>query len=231
MTTPKFNWNSGASKPVDELRIPITFKKIPDASGIYIAYYVTTQGGSRPYAGFQPKPSHEGEHIIQAVFSSFNEDAKHDDPDFCTYGADGGKGVSCAARFNAELGKEYTLVLNAHDGKDGNGKSDRWYYNANLFDRAVLVTHVGTFNLPADGSGRFNPFGQGFIERYLSPGCEQTIEGTFGQILGILGGVEHGGSPVTQNNPGTPDQCIAVTYDINPENNTTDFKVFPKEQI
>lgn len=226
MTTPKFNWNCGSPEPVDELRIPITFHKTPDASGLYIAYYVTLKGGSRPYGGFQPKPSEEGKHTIQAVFSSFSAEAKHNDPDYCVYGADGGAGVSCSARFNAELGKEYTLVLTARDGND-----DRWYYDADLFDGETAVTHVGSFNLPADGTGRFRPFNQGFIERYIPAGCNQIVEGTFGRIKGILNGTQYEGTAVTQNTPGTDDQCITVTYDIDSETQKTDFRVSPKETI
>ncbi|WP_372352253.1 hypothetical protein [Streptomyces sp. KL116D] len=99
-STPTVRWSTGAPTPVTKVTLPMSFESAPDASGIYFAYYTTLESGTRPYAGFQPKPASAAGHPqLQAVFSSFNANATTTDSN-CSYGADGGAGVSCAVRFD-----------------------------------------------------------------------------------------------------------------------------------
>ncbi|WP_328471652.1 hypothetical protein [Streptomyces sp. NBC_00448] len=211
-STPTSSWSTGAPTPVSRLTLPMSFESAPDAGGIYFAYYTTLESGTRPYAGFQPKEvDAEGRPTLQAVFSSFNAAATTTDAN-CSYGADGGAGVSCAARFAYTKGTMYALVL-----QRASVTGDTQLMTGDVVDEATgaTVTHIGSFSLPSD-SGRFKPADSGFIEPYLTAGCGQQVTVTYGAPVGSEGGTDYtGGLPaVTDPSSGS---CLSTTSTSTPQ--------------
>ncbi|MEV7719019.1 hypothetical protein [Streptomyces sp. NPDC088184] len=205
-STPILRWTTNAPTPVTTLTLPMAVDSAPDASGIYFAYYTTLESGTRPYAGFQPKPvDANGTHVLQAVFSSFNADATTTD-DHCTYGADGGAGVSCAVRFPYTPGTMYSLVL-----KRASVSGATQLMTGDVVETATgaPVAHIGGFGLPA-ASGRFKNADQGFIEPYLSAGCGQRVTVTYGTPVGTEAGVAHAGSLPAVTDPSSG-SCLSTT--------------------
>lgn len=204
-STPTVRWTTGAPTPVTELTLPMSFEAAPDASGIYFAYYTTLESGTRPYAGFQPKPAVGGKPTLQAIFSSFNADATTTDAN-CTYGADGGAGVSCAVQFPYTKGTMYGIVL---DRVSDDGSTQ--LMNGEVVNTATgaHVAHIGSFRLPV-ASGRFKPSDQGFLEPYLSAGCSQQVKVTYGHPVGREGGTSYTGDLPTVTDPASG-SCLSST--------------------
>ncbi|MDJ1135777.1 DUF3472 domain-containing protein [Streptomyces iconiensis] len=205
-STPTVRWATGAPTPVSTLKLPMSVDSAPDASGIYFAYYTTLESGTRPYAGFQPKPvDANGHRSLQAVFSSFNADATTTDA-HCSDGADGGEGVSCAVRFAYTPGTMYSLVL-----KRAEAGGDTQLMSGEVVETATgaSVAHIGSFSLPS-GSGRFKGSDQGFIEPYLTAGCGQQVTVTYGKPVGTEAGEDHVGSLPTVTDPASG-SCLSTT--------------------
>ncbi|MFJ8849752.1 hypothetical protein [Streptomyces sp. NPDC102437] len=170
-----------------------------------VAYYTTLESGTRPYAGFQPKPvDANGNRVLQAIFSSFDADATTTG-DHCTYGADGGAGVSCAVRFRYTPGTMYSLVL-----KRAGVSGATQLMTGDVVETAVgtPVAHIGSLGLPS-ASGRFKNADQGFIEPYLSAGCGQRITVTYGRPVGTEAGAAHTGSLPTVTDPSSR-SCLST---------------------
>ncbi|MEU2671983.1 hypothetical protein ABZ622_24555 [Streptomyces sp. NPDC007164] len=204
-STPILRWTTNAPTPVSTLILPMSVDSAPDASGVYFAYYTTLESGTRPYAGLQPKPvDANGNRVLQAVFSSFNADATTTD-DHCTYGADGGAGVSCAVRFRYTPGTMYSLVL-----KRASATGATQLMTGDVVETATgaAVAHIGSFGLPS-ASGRFKNADQGFIEPYLAAGCGQRITVTYGKPVGAEAGVAHTGSLPTVTDPSSG-SCLST---------------------
>lgn len=205
-STPTVRWTTGAPTPVSTLELPMSVDAAPDASGIYFAYYTTLESGTRPYAGFQPKPvDADGHRSLQAVFSSFNAEATTTDS-HCDYGADGGAGVSCAVRFPYTPGTMYSLVL-----KRAEVTGDTQLMTGDVVETATgaSVAHIGSFGLPS-GSGRFKAADQGFIEPYLTAGCGQQVTVTYGKPVGTEAGTDHVGGLPTATDPASG-SCLSTT--------------------
>ncbi|WP_328315824.1 hypothetical protein [Streptomyces sp. NBC_00388] len=205
-STPTLRWTTGSPAPVSTLQLPMSVDSAPDAAGMYFAYYTTLESGTRPYAGFQPEPvDANGHHALQAVFSSFNADATTTDT-HCTYGADGGAGVSCAVRFAYTPGTMYSLVL-----KRASVSGDTQLMSGDVVATATgaPVAHIGTFGLPS-ASGRFKSADQGFIEPYLTAGCGQRVTVTYGKPVGTEAGTDHVGSLPTVADPASG-SCLSTT--------------------
>ncbi|MFE7263500.1 hypothetical protein ACFU9B_15820 [Streptomyces sp. NPDC057592] len=204
-STTVLRWTTNAPTPVSTLTLPMAVDSAPDASGVYFAYYTTLESGTRPYAGFQPKPvDANGNRVLQAIFSSFNADATTAD-EHCGYGADGGAGVSCAVRFRYTPGTMYSLVLK-RVGVSGATQ----LMTGDVVETATgaPVAHIGSFGLPS-ASGRFKNADQGFIEPYLSAGCGQRITVTYGKPVGTEAGVAHTGSLPTVTDPSSG-SCLST---------------------
>lgn len=205
-STPTLRWSTGAPTPVTELTLPMSVDAAPDASGIYFAYLTTLESGTRPYAGFQPKPvDADGRPTLQAVFSSFSADATTSD-DHCAYGADGGAGVSCAVRFAYTPGTMYSLVLRR---TEVTGTTQLMTGDVVRTATGTSVAHIGSFGLPAS-SGRFKTADQGFIEPYLTAGCGQRVTVTYGKPVGTEAGADHEGSLPTVTDPASG-SCLSTT--------------------
>ncbi|MFI6878793.1 hypothetical protein ACIBL6_35700 [Streptomyces sp. NPDC050400] len=205
-STPTVRWSTSAPTPVTKVTLPMSFESAPDASGIYFAYYTTLESGTRPYAGFQPKPvSGSGHPQLQAVFSSFNANATTTDSN-CSYGADGGAGVSCAVRFDYTKGTMYALVLQ-RASDDGTTQ----LMTGDVVNRSTgaTVAHIGSFRLPI-ASGRFKASDAGFVEPYLTAGCAQRVTVTYGTPTGTEGGVTYTGGLPTVTDP-TSGSCLSST--------------------
>ncbi|MFE2376919.1 hypothetical protein [Streptomyces sp. NPDC059398] len=205
-STPTSRWSTGAPTPVTTLRLPMSVDSAPDASGLYFAYYTTLESGTRPYAGFQPEPvDADGHHTLQAVFSSFNAEATTTDT-HCTYGADGGAGVSCAVRFSYTPGTMYSLVL-----KRAGVSGDTQLMSGDVVQTATgaSVAHIGSFSLPS-ASGRFKSADQGFIEPYLTAGCGQRTTVTYGKPVGTEAGTDYVGDLPTVTDPASG-SCLSTT--------------------
>ncbi|WP_405945167.1 hypothetical protein [Streptomyces sp. NBC_00932] len=205
-STPTLRWTTNAPTPVTRLTLPMSVDSAPDASGIYFAYYTTLESGTRPYAGFQPKPvDANGHHMLQAVFSSFNADATTTDT-HCNYGADGGAGVSCAVQFPYTPGTMYSLVL-----KRASVTGDTQLMSGDVVQTATgaSVAHIGSFGLPSS-SGRFKNADQGFIEPYLTAGCSQQVTVTYGKPVGTEAGTDYTGSLPTVSDPASG-SCLSTT--------------------
>ncbi|MFD4946748.1 hypothetical protein ACFVYE_13950 [Streptomyces sp. NPDC058239] len=204
-STPTLRWTTNAPTPVTTLTLPMAVNSAPDASGIYFAYYTTLESGTRPYAGFQPKPvDANGNHVLQAIFSSFNADATTTD-DHCTYGADGGAGVSCAVRFPYTPGTMYSLVLKR---AGVSGATQLMSGDVVETTTGTPVAHIGSFGLPS-ASGRFKSADQGFIEPYLTAGCGQRVTVTYGKPIGTEAGVDYSGSLPTVTDPSSG-SCLST---------------------
>lgn len=205
-STPTVRWSTGAPAPVTELRLPMSVDAAPDAAGLYFAYYTTLESGTRPYAGFQPKPvDSSGRSQLQAVFSSFNANATTTDS-HCQYGADGGAGVSCAVRFPYTKGTMYSLVLK-RAGDDGS--TQLMTGDVVNTSTGAQVAHIGGFRLPV-ASGRFRTSDGGFVEPYLTAGCAQKVTVTYGKPQGVEGGVTHTGGLPTVTDPSSG-SCLSST--------------------
>ncbi|MGQ4511644.1 hypothetical protein [Streptomyces sp. DW26H14] len=208
-STPTSSWSTGAPTPVSQLTLPMSFESAPDAAGMYFAFYTTLESGTRPYAGFQPKPAGpDGHPQLQAVFSSFNADATTSD-DHCSYGADGGAGVSCAVRFDYTKGTDYGLVLK-RAGVSGDTQSMTGDV-VNL-DTGASVAHIGGFELPSS-SGRFKPSDGGFIEPYVTAGCGQQVTVTYGKPVGTEAGTSYTGTAPTITDPASGSCLSTVSTD------------------
>ncbi|WP_055589622.1 hypothetical protein [Peterkaempfera griseoplana] len=206
-STPTSHWTTGAPTPVTTLTLPLSVDAAPDAAGIYFAYYTTLESGTRPYAGFQPEPlDANGNHTLQAVFSSFNANATTTDAN-CQYGADGGAGVSCSVRFAYTPGTMYSLVLQ----RDYVSGDTTQLMTGDVVETATgaPVAHIGSFGLPA-ASGRFKASDQGFIEPYLTAGCSQQVTVTYGRPVGTELGVDYTGSLPTVTDPASG-SCLSTT--------------------
>ncbi|NDZ80764.1 hypothetical protein G3I19_19975 [Streptomyces sp. SID10853] len=205
-STPTLNWTTGAPTPVTTLKLPMSVDSAPDAAGVYFAYYTTLESGTRPYAGFQPEPvDANGHHTLQAVFSSFNADATTTDS-HCTYGADGGAGVSCAVRFTYTPGTMYSLVLKR---AGVSGDTQLMSGDVVVTGTGASVAHIGSFGLPA-ASGRFKSADQGFIEPYLTAGCGQQVKVTYGKPVGSEAGTDYTGSLPAVTDPASG-SCLSTT--------------------
>ncbi|MEV5606382.1 hypothetical protein AB0L33_33595 [Streptomyces sp. NPDC052299] len=204
-STPTVRWTTGAPGPVTGLTLPMSVDAAPDASGIYFAYYTTLESGTRPYAGFQPKPAVDGKSMLLAIFSSFNAKATTADSN-CRYGADGGAGVSCAVQFPYTKGKMYSIVL---DRVSDDGTTQ--LMNGDVVDTATgtHLAHIGSFRLPVT-SGRFKPSDQGFVEPYLPAGCAQQVTVTYGQPIGREGGTSYNGDLPSVTDPASG-SCLSST--------------------
>ncbi|MFD7130659.1 hypothetical protein [Streptomyces sp. NPDC059894] len=205
-STPTIKWSSGAPSPVSQLTLPMSFESAPDASGIYFAYYTTMESGTRPYAGFQPKPvDSDGDPNLQAVFSSFNANATTTDSN-CTLGADGGAGVSCAVRFAYTKGTMYAIVLQR---VSDNGTTE--LLSGDVVDTTTdtTVAHIGSFSLPSS-AGLFKVSDSGFIEPYLTAGCSQRVTVTYGTPTATQDGVTYTGTLPTVTDPSSG-SCLSTT--------------------
>ncbi|WP_405686905.1 hypothetical protein OG204_24690 [Streptomyces sp. NBC_01387] len=208
-STPIARWSTGAPGPVTRLTLPMAFDAAPDASGIYFAYYTTLESGTRPYAGFQPKPAGaDGKPNLQAVFSSFNADATTTDSN-CTYGADGGAGVSCAVRFAYTKGTMYGLQL---ERASDDGTTQLMTGDVVNTATGAHVAHIGSFRLPI-ASGRFKPADQGFVEPYLTAGCTQQVTVVYGAPVGTEGGTDYTGGLPTVTDP-VSGSCLSSTSTV-----------------
>ncbi|WP_329124515.1 hypothetical protein [Streptomyces sp. NBC_01465] len=204
-STPTSSWTTNAPGPVSELELPMAFQSAPDAAGMYFAYYTTLESGTRPYAGFQPKPvDAAGNPNLQAVFSSFNAAATTTDS-HCSYGADGGAGVSCAVRFAYTKGTMYTLDL-----KRASVTGDTQLMTGDVVNASTgaVVAHIGSFSLPA-ASGRFKKSDGGFIEPYVTAGCGQQVTVTYGKPVGTEAGVSTTGTLPTVTDPASG-SCLST---------------------
>lgn len=207
--TPIVRWSTGAPGPVSQLKLPMTFHSAPNASGIYFAYYTTLESGSRPYAGFQPKPlGDDGKPRLQAVFSSFHAEATTADTN-CQYGADGGPGVSCAVQFAYKYNTTYTIIL-----QRASASATTQLMIGDVFNNSTgsMVAHIGSFRLPI-AVGRFKPSDQGFLEPYQTAGCEQQVELTYGLVTGIEEGTKYTGSPPTVTDPESG-SCLSTSSKV-----------------
>ncbi|MFJ8821167.1 hypothetical protein ACIREE_05225 [Streptomyces sp. NPDC102467] len=205
-STPTVRWTTGAPTPVTQLTLPMSFGAAPDASGIYFAYYTTLESGTRPYAGFQPKPvGSNGKSQLQAVFSSFNADATTTDSN-CQYGADGGAGVSCAVRFDYTKGTMYSLVLRR---ASDDGTTQLMTGDVVNTATGATVAHIGGFRLPV-ASGRFKAADAGFVEPYQTAGCAQRVTVTYGKPSGTEGGVTYTGGLPAVTDPASG-SCLSST--------------------
>ncbi|OON82894.1 hypothetical protein [Streptomyces tsukubensis] len=205
-STPTSSWTTGAPGPVSRLTLPMAFRSAPAAGGLYFSYYTTLESGTRPYAGFQPKEvDSAGRPTLQAVFSSFNADATTTDGN-CSYGADGGAGVSCAVRFPYEKGTMYALVLKRASVSGATQQMTGDVVNAST---GAEVAHIGGFGLPSS-SGRFKNADGGFIEPYLSAGCSQRATVTYGKPIGTEAGEEYTGGLPTVTDPASG-SCLSST--------------------
>ncbi|MGW2075693.1 hypothetical protein ACWCOW_02075 [Streptomyces sp. NPDC001939] len=193
-STPTVRWTTGAPTPVTELTLPMSF-----------AYYTTLESGTRPYAGFQPKPAVNGKPTLQAIFSSFNANATTTDS-HCTYGADGGAGVSCAVQFPYTKGTMYAVELSR---VSDDGTTQLMNGEVVNTETGADVAHIGSFRLPV-ASGRFKAADQGFIEPYLTAGCSQQVTVTYGKPVGTEGGDTYTGSLPTVTDPASG-SCLSST--------------------
>jgi hypothetical protein len=204
-STPTIAWATGAPTAVSTLTLPMSVDSAPDAAGMYFAYYTTLESGTRPYAGFQPEPvDADGNHILQAVFSSFNADATTTDPN-CSYGADGGAGVSCAVRFAYTPGAMYSLVL-----RRASVTGTTQLMTGEVVEAATgtSVAHIGAFSLPV-ASGRFKSADTGFIEPYLTAGCGQQVKVTYGTPVGTEAGQDYPGTLPAVTDPSSG-SCLST---------------------
>lgn len=187
-----FRWGFPANTPenFEEVRFPLAFHEAPDEKGFYFSWQFYFLPNSTPaYTGFLPKKYDLGGELpkdqvySQFAFSTFSGLARHDDPDFCQYGADGGPGVSCSSRSLIKKNVFYSCRVTTL--LTGNV----YYYTGTLWndEEDTEVVHIGTWSLPNNGtSGPIHKGYVGFIEPYSPVNAKtQTLVASFGRPIGI----------------------------------------------
>ncbi|KAF9405850.1 hypothetical protein BGZ76_006466, partial [Entomortierella beljakovae] len=111
---------------------------------------------SAGYTGLQPRPDSNGNNIIHAAFSSFQDGATSNHPN-CYDGADSGPGSSCAVEIIGDYSHTYNLVVENTGGTTWRGT---------LVDTVIGdSTVVGEWTLPS-GAGNIANGQWGFVEYY-----------------------------------------------------------------
>lgn len=147
------------SSGLKDITFPIAMPNVKHETGLYFAQqYGFVGADSVGYTGLQPRPDGPSGSVVHAVFSSFIAGTTSTDTEYCSDGADGGAGVSCAVEITAPYSHTYNLVVENTHGTTWTGT---------LVD-AVLgnSTHIGTYTLPA-GTGGIQSSQVGFLEYYL----------------------------------------------------------------
>ncbi|KZZ88760.1 hypothetical protein AAL_07961 [Moelleriella libera RCEF 2490] len=143
-----------------DITFPIAMPKAPHEMDYYFEQAIAFQHAPENrviYTGLQPRPNRKGKSIVHATFSSFFNNTTTEDK-HCSYGADGGPGVSCHIDVEATYNTLYHLRIDRLDHT----------YNGTLIDafNASKSWHIGSFTLPASVSGMKGYNWVGFMEYF-----------------------------------------------------------------
>jgi len=139
------------------------------ARGTYFAqqFYFDTpeENGGIAYTGVQPQPDKKGRQYLKAIFSTFIANSTSTDKR-CSYGADGGPGVSCYAIVPATYGYTYKILVHKIAAHTWSGEIEEKETGRKI--------HIGSWTLP-EYVGDIKNSGVGFNEYYLfyKPGYPQ----------------------------------------------------------
>ncbi|RCI09690.1 hypothetical protein L249_3831 [Ophiocordyceps polyrhachis-furcata BCC 54312] len=149
-------WSFKTAPPegLDDIAFPFNIRNAPRKKGFYFAQqFDFTNNADFAYCGLQPQEDENGKPMIRALFSSFQRGSDTNDPN-CSYGADGGPGISCAVKISASYEPTYFIRISSA----GDGGNRTW--------RGTLIehgngkeTHIGEWTLPEAGKIRSNFIG------------------------------------------------------------------------
>jgi hypothetical protein len=150
---------------VTHVTFPMNIANAPHERGYYFSqYYILTGQDKGNYIGLLPRPdAGPGMSVIRAAFSTFVPGSTTNDDDYCSPGADGGPGISCAVDFDGTYAHTYNLEVRNTQGTTWNGTA---------VDTATgRRIHIGSYTLPA-GTGTTLQWHTGFVEYFVStPPC------------------------------------------------------------
>ena len=179
---------TGASSPLMDITFPINIANAPHRRGYYFAQQYSFVGVGVPsvgYTGLQPRyDSGPGMTVIRAVFSSFINGTTTKDDDYCSPGADGNPGVSCAVVFDGTYGHTYKLEVRNTPG------TTTWNGTAIDADTGRRI-HIGSYTLPATAGG-IEHAELGFVEDFVTGKACKNLP-YFSVVFGVpsteMGGV------------------------------------------
>lgn len=162
----------GAS--LDDISFGMNMNGSPHQEGFFYAqqydFFSVTNG---PYTGLQPRNDTNGQAIVRAVFSSFEEGTQTtyslcpseiqglEGKGCCHDGADGGGGVSCFIEFPGDYTHTYNLRIDRPDA------ADKRTWRGQVIDATTGVSHeIGIWKLPNETRGIVAAGQNGFVEYY-----------------------------------------------------------------
>ncbi|KAI1290457.1 hypothetical protein EDD11_009348 [Mortierella claussenii] len=153
-----WKFQNAPSDGLSDVTFPFNIANAPHKSGFYFAQQFNFNGVAQlGYTGLQPRPDANGNSVVHADFSSFQDGTTSNHPN-CHSGADGGPGVSCAVDINGDYSHTYNLVVENIGGTTWRGT---------LVDIvAGSSTVVGEWTLPS-GAGKIVNGQVGFVEYYI----------------------------------------------------------------
>ncbi|EXU94947.1 DUF3472 domain protein [Metarhizium robertsii] len=154
------NWSFSGhpSGGLRDVTFPFNMAGASHDSGYYFAEQFAFQNMKDiGYCGIQNRPNSNGESIVHAVFSSFQNGTTTSDAN-CHDGADNGPGVSCAVEINGDYRDTYNLAVENIPG------TTTW--TGTVINTATgAQTRVGSWKLPS-GAGGIESSYSGFVEYY-----------------------------------------------------------------
>ncbi|KAM3547720.1 hypothetical protein MY1884_009464 [Beauveria asiatica] len=145
---------------LQDVTFPFSMAAAKNEEGYYFAQQFNFNGiEAVSYAGVQPRPDRNGQSIVHATFSTFQDGATTAHPN-CYPGADGeAPGASCALDVPGDYAHTWNVTVFKVDGTTWKGV---------LVDADTGKSHeIGTWTLPS-GAGSMQAQRDGFIEYYLS---------------------------------------------------------------
>ncbi|KAF9083218.1 hypothetical protein BGX29_009824 [Mortierella sp. GBA35] len=154
----EWKFDSAPSGGLNDVTFPFNIANAPHQMGFYFAQQFNFKNVAEVgYTGLQPRSDSNGNSVVHAAFSSFQDGTTSDHPN-CSDGADGGPGVSCFVDINGDYSHTYNLVVENTSGTTWRGT---------LVDSVTGdSTVVGEWTLPY-GSGKLVNGQVGFVEYYI----------------------------------------------------------------
>ncbi|KAI0011515.1 hypothetical protein F4779DRAFT_215375 [Xylariaceae sp. FL0662B] len=152
-----WSFSTTPSGGLNDITFPINMANTSHQSGYYFAQQFNFDNVQDVgYTGLQPRPDSNGNSIVHAAFSSFQNGTTTSHPN-CSNGADGGPGVSCAVDIQGDYSHTYNCVVQNTGGTTWRGT---------LVDTVTGQSNViGEWTLPS-GSGKLKGSQVGFVEYY-----------------------------------------------------------------
>ncbi|KAG0346814.1 hypothetical protein BG005_000515 [Podila minutissima] len=174
---------------LNDITFPFNMANAPHKSGFFFAQQFSFKNVDNfGHTGLQPREDKDGNSIVHATFSSFQDGTTTKHPN-CHTGADGGPGVSCSVDIKGDYSHTYNLTVENTDGTTWRGT---------LVDETGTSTVVGEWTLP-DGAGKIVNRQVGFVEYYIwngqpshtcdsLPSTEATFYDPTSKTVGANGG-------------------------------------------